>query len=139
MCFHLFLLPLVLSVGTKEKSDFIFFSDFLPFHQVVIQIGKIPLTIFVMKLDIPSSLSLCSCERCSSPFINFVILYWACPSECKYLLCWGHTTLGLRGLIPSPDLLVMLCLMQPRRLLAFFATYVQLSTRIPRSSIHLLS
>ncbi|XP_068782109.1 uncharacterized protein [Struthio camelus] len=100
---------------------------------------------------------LSSCDRCSSPLIILVALRWTLSSRAMSLLHWGaqHWTqdsrCGLiraeeRGRITSLDLLATLCLMHPRRPLAFLAArahcclMLNLSTRTPRSfSAELLS
>lgn len=76
LCFSLCPLPLVLSLGTTEKSSVLFAFSL----QVFIHIDKIPLSLFFSRLNIPSSLSLSLHARCSSPLIIFVALHWTVSS-----------------------------------------------------------
>lgn len=80
----------------------------------------------------PSSLSLSSYERCSSPLIIFLAfcwtlfsifrsaLYWRAQNGKQYSRC-GLTTEEQRCKIMSLDQLAILCLMHPTKLLAYFA------------------
>ena len=68
-----------------EEPGSIFFT---PSHQVFIHIDKIPLSLLFSRLSCPSSLSLSSCERCSSALI-FVALHWTCSGKSMSLLYWG--------------------------------------------------
>ena len=84
------------------------------------------------RLNSPSSLSLPSQERCSSPLIIFMVLLWPHSDRSMSVLCWGlqscmqDSRWGLtraeqRGRIPCLNLLATLPLMQPRVQLAFWA------------------
>ena len=48
-----------------------------------------PWSLLVSKLNKPSSLSLSSQERCSSPLIILVALLWTCYKSSTSFLCWG--------------------------------------------------
>ena len=50
-----------------------------------------------------------------------LLLYWGAQNWMQHYMC-GLPSADYRGRTAFPDLLVMICLMQPRRLLAFFAT-----------------
>ena len=64
------LLPPVLSLDTTEwEESGTIFS--LP-YRIFIYCDKIPLSLFFSRLNNPSSLSLCSYDRCSRPLIIFV-------------------------------------------------------------------
>lgn len=105
------------------------------------------LSFFFSRLNSPRSLSLALNERCSSPLIIFVILFGLFP-VCLCLSYWGPQSSFRYGLpsteqrksIISLDLLAMLCPMQPRRLVVFFAKrahcwlmFKLVSTKILRS------
>jgi len=70
LCFSLSPSPLVL--GTTEKS--LDLSSSHPPLQVFINIDEMPLSLHFSRLQRTSSLSLHSCERCSSLFIIIVAL-----------------------------------------------------------------
>ena len=96
-------------------------------HQVFICMDKI---LFFSRLNSPSALSLSSYDRCSSPLINSPAFHWTSSSMSMSLSCraqnwtWNSRCVlpdRQRGRITSPDVLAMLCLFQPRRLLAAVA------------------
>lgn len=115
-------------------------------HQVFIHLDKIPLRLCFGQNN-PSSLSLSSYQRCFTPFIIFMVFFWSLLVHVCLIL--GHqmpdpafqvclTSAEQRRGITSLGLLVILCLMQPRRLLAFVSKghgwlMVNLSPRCPRS------
>lgn len=55
-----------------------------------------PWTLF-SRLNSLSSLSLSSCERCSSPFIIFAALYWSLSTVSMSLLYWGAQNWAILG------------------------------------------
>ena len=75
--------PPVLSLGTTEKSLAPSSSHPFFWHPSFVHFGKIPP---VSRLNGPSSLSLCSYERCTSPFIIFMVLRWTLSSMSMSLL-----------------------------------------------------
>ena len=79
MCFNLCPYPLVLSLGTTEKS--LALPSVLSPHQILIHIGEIPLSLLFSRLNHPSSLSFSLYERCSNPLMIFVALGWTCSSK----------------------------------------------------------
>jgi len=105
-------------------------------------------------LNSPSSLSLSSHKRCSSPRNNSVALQWTCSGMLMSVLCRGAQNWTLQDVqmqcymcwgegkdqLTSLDLLVMLFLIQPRMPFTFFAMKARcwlmanlLSTRTPGS------
>ena len=71
-CFSLCPLPLVLSLRTTKKS--LAPSSLHPPFRYLYQLVRSPLSFLVSRLNSPSSLSLASHVRCSTPFIIFVAL-----------------------------------------------------------------
>lgn len=57
-------------------------------HQAFIHVDKMPLTLLSSRLNVSSSLSICSYDRCSSPLIIFVLLCWTHSSMSLFLLYW---------------------------------------------------
>lgn len=57
-------------------------------HQAFIHVDKMPLTLLSSRLNVSSSLSICSYDRCSSPLIIFVLLCWTHSSMSPFLLYW---------------------------------------------------
>lgn len=117
-------------------------------HWAYVHIDQTLLSLCFSRLNNPSSFSLYLYARCSSFLIVFIALHWTHSSKCLSLLHWEArpgparqvclTRAEWRGRTTS--LLVMLCLIQPRRLLAVFAvtarcwvTFNLLSTRTPKS------
>lgn len=83
-------------------------------------------------LNSSGSLSLSSKVRCSSPLRIFMSFCWTLLATFVFLLHWGApnwtqcsryglTSAERRGRITALHLLAMLCLMQPKIPLAFFA------------------
>lgn len=96
------------------------------------------------RMNSPNFLKLSSEEMSSSPFTIFVALCWNHSSKFRSLLYWksqnwtqksrcSFTNAGNNGSITSLDLLVLLCLMQPRVLLVYWLVLNLLSTRTLRS------
>ena len=82
-------------------------------------------SLFCSRLNNPSSLSLSSWDRCSSPFITSVAHRWTLSSMSMSLLCWGaqnrtqHSRCNLtsaeqKGRLTSLLLLAIFPLVQPR-------------------------
>lgn len=102
-------------------------------HRVyILHIYRIPLSLF-SRLSV-SSLSLSSNDRCSNHLIIIMASHWTHSSMSMSLLHWGAQNWTQHSKCVSPvlnkrevsplDLLAVLCLMQPRMLLSFFATRV---------------
>uniref|UniRef100_A0A8C3JB82 Symplekin n=1 Tax=Calidris pygmaea TaxID=425635 RepID=A0A8C3JB82_9CHAR len=116
-------LPLVLSLGTTEKSPAP--SSFNPPFRSLSAFRRSPLSLLLSRLKSPSSLSLSSSGRCSNPLIIFDALRWTLSSSSLSLLNWGAQNWsqcsngGLpsaeqRGRMTSLHLLATLCPTQPR-------------------------
>jgi len=83
LCFSLCPLPLVLSLGTTEKS----LAPSPDTHPS--DIYKVPSQPSLLQLNKPSSLSLSSQDRYSSPLTIIVALRWTLSSSSSSFLNWG--------------------------------------------------
>ena len=110
-----------------------------------------PLSLLLSKLDKPKVLSHSSQDMPSNTFTSFVAFLWMhSRTFTSFLICgaqnrtqysrWGSTNAEYRGIIPSFDYLVVLCLMHSRMLLALLAARAHcwlilslLSSSTPRS------
>ena len=74
LCFSFCPLPLVLSLGTTEKS---LAPSSLHFaFSYLYTLIRSALSLLFSRLNSPSALGLSSCERCFSPFDIFPVLHW---------------------------------------------------------------
>uniref|UniRef100_A0A8B9QH24 Glycoprotein endo-alpha-1,2-mannosidase n=2 Tax=Apteryx owenii TaxID=8824 RepID=A0A8B9QH24_APTOW len=87
LCFSLCPLPLILSLGTTEKS--LAPSSLDPPIRYLYLLIRISLSLLFSRLNRPSSLSFFSYKQCSSPLIVFVALCWTCSSRSVSVLYWG--------------------------------------------------
>ena len=127
--------------------------------QIFIHTVKILPNLLFSRLNSPSSLSLSSYDRYSSPSVIAVALYWPCSSTpvssshwraqhwAQHPRCVSAHHAEWRGRTISLHLLASVCLMQPRMLMVVFAVRAHCcltvsfwSTRVPNSfSAKLLS
>lgn len=111
LCFSLRHLPLVLSPGTTKKS--LAPSSLHPLFRNLHTLIKFDLGLVFSRLNSPSSISLYSQERCSSPFIIAPVA--------RSLSYWGARNWTQCSLPHQARTEAKTTLLQPRVLLAFFA------------------
>ena len=86
LCFSLCPLPLVLSLGSTEKS--LTPSSVHPSCRYLYTLMRYPWVCSSPGWTVPALLA-CPRSRCSSPLINFVAFHWALSCMSMSLLCWG--------------------------------------------------
>jgi len=102
LCLSLCPLPLVLSVGTTERS--LAPSSLLLPTQVFVHTDEITPSLLFSRLSSPSIPSLSSYDRCSSPFIILVAFRWSHPSRSMSHLYWGAQCWTQQSRSVSPGL-----------------------------------